>query len=204
MKERIKDARADAGGGRGERTTTAEALLGLLSMGPMSGYAIRQRIEESIGNFWSESYGQIYPALKRLVQDGLAELAPEKGHAGRPERKVYRLTAAGRTRLRAWLKTPSTGRVPRNEMLLKLFFAGQSGTGTARAQVEAFREEVEASLARYGVIQRRFASEYGRYADAPFWRMTLEYGVAEGRGLLGWCERTLEQLRRMEEVRDAS
>jgi PadR family transcriptional regulator AphA len=32
----------------------------------MSGYDIRKTVQESIRFFWSESYGQIYPALKRL------------------------------------------------------------------------------------------------------------------------------------------
>jgi DNA-binding PadR family transcriptional regulator len=38
----------------------------MLSLRPMSGYDIRKTVQESIRFFWSESYGQIYPALKRL------------------------------------------------------------------------------------------------------------------------------------------
>ena len=40
-------------------SATGKALLGLLSIAPMSGYDIRQLIPWSIGQFWSESYGQI-------------------------------------------------------------------------------------------------------------------------------------------------
>ena len=47
-----------------EGGATPNALLGLLSLRPMSGYDIRQVISESIGYFWSESYGQIYPGLE--------------------------------------------------------------------------------------------------------------------------------------------
>ena len=47
------------------------AVLGMLATGPKSGYDIKQTIETSIGHFWNESYGQIYPILKRLTQDGL-------------------------------------------------------------------------------------------------------------------------------------
>src|SRR5580698_5529051 len=102
------------------KTTTTESLLGLLSMGPMSGYEIRQLIEESIGNFWSESYGQIYPALKRMVADGLAEMKEERAE-GRPLKKVYSLTERGRERLREWLDLPVAEQVSRNELLLKMF-----------------------------------------------------------------------------------
>ena len=46
--------------------STPYAVLGMLSLSPMSGYDIRKESETSIGFFWSESYGQIYPALREL------------------------------------------------------------------------------------------------------------------------------------------
>lgn len=47
------------------------ALLGLLNLGPMSGYDLKQLIGWSIGHFWREGYGQIYPTLKDLEAEGL-------------------------------------------------------------------------------------------------------------------------------------
>jgi DNA-binding PadR family transcriptional regulator len=44
------------------------AILGMLSIAPMSGYDIKKQVETSISNFWSESYGQIYPALRNLAR----------------------------------------------------------------------------------------------------------------------------------------
>lgn len=186
------------------RTTTAEALLGVLSLGAMTGYEIRRTVEASIGNFWSESFGQIYPALKRLVKDGLAEKVPEV-HGGRGTvRKAYRLTASGRKRLDAWLQTASVERVPRNEMLLKLFFAGRLGPAAARAQVAAYQEILASRLAHYEGVRELFSTQYARFPDAPYWRMTLDYGVAETEALQGWCKATLRQLEQMEEAQDAS
>src|SRR5580658_2289456 len=47
------------------------AVLGMLSLGEkLSGYDIRKVISESTANFWSESYGNIYPVLKRLLAEG--------------------------------------------------------------------------------------------------------------------------------------
>ncbi|MGH9601902.1 MAG: PadR family transcriptional regulator, partial [Terriglobales bacterium] len=51
---------------RSTTNTTRFALLGLLSLGPQSGYDLKKRMEQSIAHFWSESYGQIYPTLRRL------------------------------------------------------------------------------------------------------------------------------------------
>ena len=191
-------------------TTTKEALLGMLSLGAMSGYEIRQRIEGSIGNFWQESYGQIYPTLKRLVAEGLAEVKPERrglaaSGGGGAGRTVYRLTAAGRKRLRTWLSEPSALQVPRNELLLRIFFASEGGGAVmVREQVEAFREVHAGALRRYGEIRKGIEREHGNRPEAAFWLMTLEYGVAQTEAMLRWCEKTLETVKRMEEVRYAS
>ena len=42
------------------------AVLGALSIAPMTGYALREGIRDVLGQFWSESFGQIYPTLARL------------------------------------------------------------------------------------------------------------------------------------------
>ncbi len=217
---------------RGIRTTTAEALLGMLSLGAMSGYEIRRTIEGSIGNFWRESYGQIYPTLKRLVGEGLAEVKVERaaglkdGSSGKvvsgnvgsrkgggkdggrkkggPGRTVYQLTAAGRKRLRVWLKTPSTPQVPRNELLLKIFFAGQGSPGLVSKQAGAALELHRAELERYGQIRARLMRDHAKHPELPYWLMTLEYGVMQSEAAIAWCERTLKVAKRLEEVGDAA
>jgi DNA-binding PadR family transcriptional regulator len=42
---------------------TETAVLGALSVMPMTGYALREAIRDVLGHFWSESFGQIYPTL---------------------------------------------------------------------------------------------------------------------------------------------
>ena len=51
--------------------TTELAVLGALSVEPMSGYAVRAAITGTLGHFWSESFGQIYPTLARLESERL-------------------------------------------------------------------------------------------------------------------------------------
>jgi DNA-binding PadR family transcriptional regulator len=177
------------------RTTTAEALLGMLSLCPMSGYELRQTIEDSIGNFWSESYGQIYPTLKRLAQEGFVSVT-EGERAGS---KVYSLTEAGHTRLREWLGVMPRPRVDRNELLLKLFFGNLQPVGQAREQVAERRRVEVADLARYEAIERRISREHARNPALPFWLMTVRYGMARTKALIGWCDQTLAILDGMTE-----
>ena len=116
---------------------TAKALLGLLSIHPMSGYDVRQLIPWSIGHFWSESYGQIYPALKQMTAAGLVVKKTER-QKGKPDRNVYSLTQAGRDELQAWLSVPAEEPVPRFELMLKLFFGAHAAEGVNRRHVEEF------------------------------------------------------------------
>ena len=50
---------------------TARVILGMLKLGVRTGYDIKKAIDFSTQFFWSASYGQIYPELKRLREAGL-------------------------------------------------------------------------------------------------------------------------------------
>ena len=180
--------------------TTANALLGLLTFHPMSGYDIRQLIPESIGHFWSESYGQIYPALNSLAAEGLVEKSTRR-NTGRPEKNVYALTDAGRRQLEQWLAVPLARPVPRNEILLKLFFGSHAALSVSRLHVKAHRDGHQAALDQYTSIVRKLKEEEINDPQLPFWLMTLSYGRHTCAAVIAWCDETLHELDRMEQAR---
>src|ERR1035438_194316 len=126
---------------------TAYVILGILSIEPnKSGDDIRKAVESSVGYFWSESYGQIYPTLKRLAAQGL--IVPSKSaSATRPLRQEYSLTDAGRVCLREWLALPFQNDPPRNEFLLKLFFGREAANGVPIMHVRELQERNRRMLA---------------------------------------------------------
>ena len=67
---------------------TTYALLGILTTEHRSGYDIKQFMDKSLNHFWKISYGQIYPTLKRLTEEGLA-VVETTSQEGKPERKEY-------------------------------------------------------------------------------------------------------------------
>jgi PadR family transcriptional regulator, regulatory protein AphA len=174
---------------------TAYAVLGFLTWGPMSGYDIKKTVEESTANFWCESYGQIYPILRRLTEEGLATRAARdpKSRGGR-ERQVYRITERGHEELRRWLRDPTEPPTVRHELLLKLFFARQAAPETAHEQVESFRRHHANLLSRYAGIRTRIQKEHAASDDLPFWLLTLRYGELERRAVLTWCDEALALL----------
>lgn len=178
---------------KAEKTTTVESLLGVLSLGPMSGYEMRQFMEQSTANFWTESFGQIYPALKAMVAEGLAEVVSQEGE-GPTAKKVYGITEAGRERLREWLGVPTRKQVLRHELLLKVFFGDQVERGVVAEQVKREHRRHEEALAGYTAKLVMLERECAGHPGLPFWRMTLRYGMAEARMVMGWCEETLAEL----------
>jgi transcriptional regulator len=73
-------------------------LKTLEAMGPLHGYGIARRIEQTSGNQLLINYGTLYPALLKLEQEGY--IACEWGVSDNNRKaKYYRLTRAGRKQL---------------------------------------------------------------------------------------------------------
>jgi PadR family transcriptional regulator AphA len=175
-----------------EKTSTVESLLGFLSLGPMSGYEMRAMMERSTANFWTESYGQIYPALKSMVKDGLASVENQMKD-GRAK-KVYKITGEGERRLRNWLGVGAKPQAHRNELLLKVFFGDQALRGAIGAQVMAERERCKKALEWYEATLLGVETQQARHPAMPYWRMTLRYGIAEAKAVMAWCDETFAEL----------
>lgn len=75
-------------------------VLKAVSLGPLHGYGVLQRVEQILGGALPIEQGALYPALYRLVKQNL--LAASWGASEHHRRaKYYRLTPAGRKRLKA-------------------------------------------------------------------------------------------------------
>jgi len=173
-----------------------EVLLGLLTVEPMSGYDLGQSIRASIGFFWNESYGQIYPNLKKLAAAGLVAAKTER-QKGKPDRQVYSITPSGREHLKKWLAVEPQSEVPRNELLLKLFFGVQAGPEAVTGYVERMSKRESSYLEKFRQIERELLSQMRRYPDVPYWRMAARFGQLELEAHLRWSEETLTILRKM-------
>ena len=178
------------------------ALLGILSIYPGSGYDIKKFMEQSTSNFWSESYGQIYPILKQLVEEGLATSHTEK-QEGKPERYVYTLTDRGLEELRRWLTEPIEYMVERNELLLKLFFGRQSTIADNIEHVKQFQKLQEQLLHKYRGIEAYLKANCVNNADMCYSLITVRYGILRCQALLSWCEETIDTLSTFVETNQA-
>ncbi|MBB6142276.1 DNA-binding PadR family transcriptional regulator [Silvibacterium bohemicum] len=175
------------------------AVLGMLSLGKKSGYDIKKQIETSTSNFWSESYGNIYPMLKKLLAEGAIREEKSTPTAGGRQKQLYSITANGLHALQEWLRQPALPGPEDNELLLKLFFSAIVKPQDSRALLKSFRNQVAGELARYGGIEDYILSLQATKAQKTYWLATLHYGQAVSRALLQWSEATDKAIKELDE-----
>ena len=139
-------------------------------LGDSTGYEINKLFEDGLfSHFLDASYGSIYPALTRLTEQGMLTCTAE-AQDGRPDKKVYSLTARGKEALREALMSPVSPDKHRSEFIFASIFAamlpGQRVTELVDAQLANCREDlarIEDALASdIDCSSKRFVLGYGQ------------------------------------------
>jgi DNA-binding PadR family transcriptional regulator len=181
------------------RSQTELAVLGALSMQPMTAYALRSAIKDVLGHFWSESFGQIYPTLTALQGQGLVE-----GHeTGRRGSSTYSLTDTGRQQLRQLLAEPVTTTPPRNGLLLRLFFGRTLGVQACRDLLMAAKTDAQRRLSEYQALTEQVSVEDADSPDLPYTLITISAGSHNARATLQWATQALQSLEQLTPTADS-
>lgn len=167
-----------------ERLSELErCVLGLVALRqPCTPYAVRKVFQDSPSAHWSGSAGSIYPLMRRLEEAGLLRSAPEDD--GRRSR-VYRVTPAGRRRLRAWLRPPldEAAWFDFDPVRLRVRFLGLVPAAARAAFLDDALERLEEARAQAA------ATLAGSPAEADPWRHAASLGalrMVEAR--IAWLE----------------
>lgn len=147
------------------------AALGLLTLGPASGYDLLQTFNGSLANVWPATQSQLYGELGKLADAGLVTVTEE----GARRRKEYALTDAGLAELKHWLVEVEPNAVKRSDVLLRVFFLNVVDL----EQAEAFLRKREQDAVEYGESLRATQQEIApRTVDlAVYGRIALEWGL---------------------------
>ena len=129
--------------------------LGMLTDGEASGYDLKKEFESSFSHFFAAGYGSIYPALNALAQDGLVECrhVPQDG---KPDRKVYQITTAGREHLLTALADPCPSHKVRSEFLATMCFSHLM----SREQIETVLENRVKEMTEYLQLFKEFETSH--------------------------------------------
>lgn len=155
-------------------TPTARVILGMLKLGVATGYDIKRVIDTSTRFFWTASYGQIYPELKRLRKAGLvrAKQAPR----GKVKRTVYSLTPKGEQALHEWLADSQDVLFEiRDESLLRLFFSDLLSRDEVTVNLRAQEHIFDLILERFRGIEVEAKAGVAEGRVYPY--VALRYGI---------------------------
>ncbi len=171
------------------------AILGLLSIRPMSGYDIKKHFQRSLNLLWNAPLTQIYPTLRQLEAQGLVE-GELTVQDNRPNKRVFRLTEGGHATLVDWLRQPSELRVLRHEYLSKLFLLNLVAPAEAIAQVEGYLDRSKELLEQLYLIREKFSPAlHGPYHDtARFQLLSLAHIIRLTEAEVEACRATVQAL----------
>ncbi|CAM3013940.1 MULTISPECIES: PadR family transcriptional regulator [Actinomycetes] len=170
------------------------AIMTSLAERPGTGYEIGQQFTRSIGHFWSATHQQIYRTLKKLHTDGLVSFE-SVAQDGRPDKKVYTLSAKGRVALREWVSSPTEPQQLRDELGVKIRAAEFGNLPGLIAELKRHRDLHEGRLRLYQEFEKNDYPD----PDALNFRKLKQYLVLRGGvrieiGFIEWCDEVIGAL----------
>jgi DNA-binding PadR family transcriptional regulator len=163
-------------------------LLALLARGPAHGYELKQALEKLLGSAYPQpNVGQIYVTLNRLQKSGLIE-GEDVAQSTRPNKRIYRLTGAGREALDGWFEEPTDEPRVRDEFFMKLALAPETGAADPIALINKQRRHylnAMRDLSKLAAAEDR---------DNRIAQLLIEGAMLHLQADLDWLERCQEEL----------
>lgn len=175
-----------------EISSTAYALLGLLSVRDWSTYELAKQADRSLGWFWPRAERRLYDDAKRLDRLGLARTSTEA--TGKRPRTVYSITPAGRHALAEWLAAASAPMKLESEALVRVFFGDGGTLEDLRGTLQGVQNEAEERLAvldrmRAMLDEQGYEFSRRRHLNA----LALQFQIDHHRAARDWARWALTQ-----------
>lgn len=174
------------------------AVLAALTSEEGSGYELSKRFDASVANFWPASQQQVYRELDRLESEGLVTARVVR-QAKRPDKRVFRITPAGRQELGEFIRGRTRPTVIRDDLLVKV---ASLNSANAAEVADAVRERLEASrekLSMYEALRETLlagGTEESFLASGPDDGnlgpyLALKRGISFEKGNIRWAREVL-------------
>lgn len=168
-------------------------ILGILARGPASGYDVVKATRTSTAYFWNENFGQIYPTLGKMAEEGLVQRCAQIDAAR--NKTNYEITNLGRECLHHWLAEPYQSAVERNELLLKLFFANLAGPENALKLLQQAKADALAYQSVLSAIRENLRQRHPEKRDRLYYEATIDIGLRVAKVQTQWCDDTICEIR---------
>lgn len=134
------------------------ALLAAIHEQSATGYELTQRFRTRLANVWNASHQQIYRELGKLQEESMLA-SEEVAQAGKPDRKIYRITEKGVQTLSEWLRKPHERPPTRDPLLVKLFAGDLLDIEALKQELASCRQRWQEQLDYYRQVKAEYFSE---------------------------------------------
>ena len=171
-------------------------LLGFLSNQPNTGYKLHKLYPEPM----RPTIAYIYRTLANMAKEGLVEYT-RVGQENRPDRKVYRITDTGTAELQRWLDEPLHFEIPRNTILVQVWFGSRTSRSKLTANIRSYRAEINTALDNFS--SRRHWDLSGpskgpkRKNESQYRVIVYESVIAYLNGQIEWLDSILEKIKQL-------
>ena len=151
--------------------------LGILSLQEASGYEIKKDVEDGLfSHFIEASFGSIYPALTQLASEGYVTVREEE-QTGKPDKKVYAITDAGRNALaKAISVTPAKDKY-KSEFLFQMLLQDYLSPEMVLVAVQKQLNDLNQDLGRIAECSHEAPIGHGSHFVADYGNAVLTAGV---------------------------
>jgi DNA-binding PadR family transcriptional regulator len=168
----------------------SHTILAVLAEVPQSGYDISKRFEETVSCYWQASQQQIYRELSKMEKQGWVtfETVPQEG---KPDKKIYAITDAGRAELHRWYQQPTEPTPIREDLLVKVLATPYASREDLLLELNRRRALHQEKLSHY----REMETQYQAIPNPPeieqFRYLTLRRGMRYEQDWIDWCDEVL-------------
>ena len=174
---------------------TRYVLLGLLQEEELSGYEMKKIIDTRMSFFWQESFGQIYPELSKMIEEGLIDFSniesKEKIKRGKTK---YKITLNGEKELKEWMQAENEKDTSRSEFLLKMFLSTDKNVEEMRKHITAFKELSEQKLELFNVFDMQLNKDIEMHNNHRQILCVLNLGIRQAKLYIDWSKEILNNL----------
>ena len=174
---------------------TRYVLLGLLQEEELSGYEMKKIIDIRMSFFWQESFGQIYPELSKMLEEGLIDFSNTESTGQIKREKIrYKITTPGENELKLWMESENEKDTSRSEFLLKMFLSTEANAEEMRKHILQFKEQSEQKLNLFRLFDTQLNQDINMHHNHRQILFVLNLGIRQVKLYVDWSKEILELL----------
>lgn len=185
-------------------------ILSLLARRDRTGYELSRFTTAPRSHIlWSARHSQIYKELARLAAGHYVTFVTVE-QTERPDKKVYRITPAGKDVLGRWVLTPPRPMPQKSELIVKAHASWmvepEKAAALFREQAVRAEQEILAIEEHRRYLEEQTGTPLPPRADDPLFGTytSIKFAIDSRRQLIGWCRWCEEQLLAVMDRRDPS